>query len=669
MRKFLSFAVMALIAVAGWADEVTFDFSSAEGLNAMGITPPEQSNGVNLTDVGAITVGGVSLTAGNGSTETRVWNSQGSYTLRIYQGGSITLAVESGSIIGVTVNAANTTNFDLLANVGSYAVAGTVGTWSGSTSSVTFTHATTKNAQLATIVVTTSEEDPNDDPIGEDPNPVDPNITKLDSLSNLASLEEDTEFQFTTEAYVQYQWENYLWLMQLDDDYYAYAALVYGNVGRQYPIGAVIPAGWTGKKKTYKGLLEITNPTHFKAPTGQVEKDFTEPFDMTGYVAEIETYHYENMRVRIKGVALSDIDDNGNFTITSNEEDENGNPVAVTMAGYNKFGIEYPNVDPFEKYDIDGMVSIYNDVYQLFPITIEEAPGTRLWKVTYEGLEGNMKIADSLYVVMPLVDNQILVTDNATEILVDTYAEWGYTWYQDWYPTWIALDCGDDTQLFETVKNMQVLAPNTVKGEVADVTTNPRLILSSTPTGITDSDFEHYHIYSYNLSEDKIQALGNELGNATGVYKLINGEPYLCSFSGEVNVRLDFGLNPDLQNQIMQGCCYEMKCVFKINEPWEPSEQTDYSVSRKVKRAMLKPASLPSLKVKVTDDDYYTNYTIMPVSAEFITGVDNLDTTKQVAKVTYVNALGMKSNTPFQGVNIVITEHGDGTRTVAKTVK
>ncbi len=163
---------MALIAVAAWADEVTFDFSSEAGLQAMGITAPAQSNGVNLTDVGTITMDGVSLTAVNGSTETRVWNSQGNYALRIYVGGSITFAVESGSITDVTINAANTSNFDLLANVGNYSVNGAVGTWNGSTSSVTFSHTTTKNAQIATIVVTTSDEAPTDDPNGEGPNPV-----------------------------------------------------------------------------------------------------------------------------------------------------------------------------------------------------------------------------------------------------------------------------------------------------------------------------------------------------------------------------------------------------------------------------------------------------------------------------------------------------------------
>ena len=668
MRKFLSFAAMALVAVATWADEVTFDFSTEAGLQAMGITAPAQSNGVNLTDVGTITMDGVSLTAVNGSTETRVWNSQGSYALRIYVGGSITFAVESGSITDVTINAANTSNFDLLANVGNYSVNGSVGTWNGSTSSVTFSHTTTKNAQIASVVVTTSDAAPTDDPNGEDPDPVDPNITKLDSLANINTLDDGTEFQFTTEAYVQYQWGNYLWLMQLDDDYYAYAAMVYGDVGRTYQVGAVIPAGWTGVKTTYKGLVEITNPTHFKNATSLVDDMFTEPFDMTGYMSYIESDHYENMRVKFNGISLSEIDDSGNFTITSYEKDENENPITVTMAGYNKFGIDYPAIDPAEKYNIDGMVTIYNNNYQIYPITIEESPGTRLWKVTYEGLEGNMKIADSLYVALPMNNGQILVTDNATEVLVDTYAEWGYTWYQDWYPTWIALDCGDNTELYNAICQMQVLAPNTVKGEVVDVNTNPRLILSSTPTGTTDPNFESLHLYSYNISQDKIYALGNELGQATGRYKLINGEPYLCSAQDTVQVRLDFSLSPELQSQLVEGTRYDLTCVFKLSEPWE-AEDASYAPRRSYKAAASRAMKAPALKAKISDADYYTNYTIMPVGASVTTGIDNVNATKQAIKVSYVNMMGTVSDAPFKGVNIVITEFSDGTRVVTKAVK
>ncbi len=668
MRKFLTFAVLALIAVAAWADEVTFDFSSEAGLQAMGITAPAQSNGVNLTDVGTITMDGVSLTAVNGSTETRVWNSQGNYALRIYVGGSITFAVESGSITDVTINAANTSNFDLLANVGNYSVNGAVGTWNGSTSSVTFSHTTTKNAQIATIVVTTSDEAPTDDPNGEDPNPVDPNITKLDSLANINTLDDGTEFQFTTEAYVQYQWGNYLWLMQLDADYYAYAAMVYGDVARTYQVGAVIPAGWTGVKTTYKGLVEITDPTHFKNATGLVDDMFTEPFDMTGYMSYIESDHYENMRVKFNGIALSDIDNSGNFTITSNEKDEDGNDITVTMAGYNKFGIDYPVVDPAERYNIDGMVTIYNNNYQLYPISIEEAPGTRLWKVTYEGLEGNMKIADTLYVALPMTDGQILVTDNATEVLVDTYAEWGYTWYQDWYPTWIALDCGDNTELYNAICQMQALAPNTVKGEVVDVNTNPRLILSSTPTGIADPDFESLHLYSYDLNDGKIYALGNEMGQATGRFKLINGDPYLCSAQDTVQVRLDFSLNPELEITLNEGSRYDMTCVFKLSEPWE-AEDASYAPRRSYKSAVNRVMKAPSLKAKISDADYYTNYTIMPISASSITGINDIDATKQAVKVSYVNMTGNVSDNPFPGMNIVITHYNDGTKAITKAVK
>ena len=659
---------MALIAVAAWADEVTFDFSSEAGLQAMGITAPAQSNGVNLTDVGTITMDGVSLTAVNGSTETRVWNSQGNYALRIYVGGSITFAVESGSITDVTINAANTSNFDLLANVGNYSVNGAVGTWNGSTSSVTFSHTTTKNAQIATIVVTTSDEAPTDDPNGEDPNPVDPNITKLDSLANINTLDDGTEFQFTTEAYVQYQWGNYLWLMQLDADYYAYAAMVYGDVARTYQVGAVIPAGWTGVKTTYKGLVEITDPTHFKNATGLVDDMFTEPFDMTGYMSYIESDHYENMRVKFNGIALSDIDNSGNFTITSNEKDEDGNDITVTMAGYNKFGIDYPFVDPAERYNIDGMVTIYNNNYQLYPISIEEAPGTRLWKVTYEGLEGNMKIADTLYVALPMTDGQILVTDNATEVLVDTYAEWGYTWYQDWYPTWIALDCGDNTELYNAICQMQALAPNTVKGEVVDVNTNPRLILSSTPTGIADPDFESLHLYSYDLNDGKIYALGNEMGQATGRYKLINGDPYLCSAQDTVQVRLDFSLNPELEITLNEGSRYDMTCVFKLSEPWE-AEDASYAPRRSYKSAINRVMKAPSLKAKISGADYYTNYTIMPISASSITGINDIDATKQAVKVSYVNMTGNVSDNPFPGMNIVITHYNDGTKAITKAVK
>lgn len=51
------------------------------------------------------------------------------------------------------------------------------------------------------------------------------------------------------------------------------------------------------------------------------------------------------------------------------------------------------------------------------------------------------------------------------------------------------------------------------------------------------------------------------------------------------------------------------------------------------------------------------------------TGVNNVTTTKTVKNVTYVNALGMQSAEPFQGMNIVVTNYTDGSHTSTKVMK
>ncbi|MDY6252800.1 MAG: hypothetical protein SPL48_08760 [Bacteroidales bacterium] len=51
------------------------------------------------------------------------------------------------------------------------------------------------------------------------------------------------------------------------------------------------------------------------------------------------------------------------------------------------------------------------------------------------------------------------------------------------------------------------------------------------------------------------------------------------------------------------------------------------------------------------------------------TGVNNVTTTKTVKNVTYVNALGMQSAEPFQGMNIVVTNYTDGSHTATKVMK
>lgn len=51
------------------------------------------------------------------------------------------------------------------------------------------------------------------------------------------------------------------------------------------------------------------------------------------------------------------------------------------------------------------------------------------------------------------------------------------------------------------------------------------------------------------------------------------------------------------------------------------------------------------------------------------TGVNDVTTAKTVKNVTYVNALGMQSAEPFEGVNIVVTNYTDGSHTATKVMK
>ena len=69
------------------------------------------------------------------------------------------------------------------------------------------------------------------------------------------------------------------------------------------------------------------------------------------------------------------------------------------------------------------------------------------------------------------------------------------------------------------------------------------------------------------------------------------------------------------------------------------------------------------------------NYYITKVSHTIVqdptitTGVEDVDAEKTVAGVTYYNLLGVSSDSPFEGVNVVVTTYTDGTKSSKKIVK
>ena len=82
-------------------------------------------------------------------------------------------------------------------------------------------------------------------------------------LSDLDDMPDGTVVTFNHPATVLYQYNNYLYLK----DECGYGQ-VFGSLGGQiYLTGDVIPPGWGGIKKTYKGVVELANPKGFQSAT------------------------------------------------------------------------------------------------------------------------------------------------------------------------------------------------------------------------------------------------------------------------------------------------------------------------------------------------------------------------------------------------------------------
>lgn len=124
------------------AETASFIFNTDAGLSALGIAKPNSGAGTNLGST-KYTSGAISMTATNGGTATRVWNSSGTTSLRVYKtGGSLTFS--GATITKIAFNS----SVAMKANVGTLSGA----TWEGSASSVTFT--ATDNVTISTIAVT-----------------------------------------------------------------------------------------------------------------------------------------------------------------------------------------------------------------------------------------------------------------------------------------------------------------------------------------------------------------------------------------------------------------------------------------------------------------------------------------------------------------------------------
>ena len=622
---------MAIMAFANaWAATATFDFAH-HGAELFGFTAPSSSSSTegDITSECTATVDSVTLKVGASSTNTknRVYlDYNGNVQLRVYS-GAVTVAAPAGKTISSIVFHNSRWYAPSSVSSGSFVQEST---WGGNAASVTFNF--DGQCRLDSMVVTY-----------DDGGTIDPTVKELDTFLSFGdSIADGTKIRFTGMAFMVLNIGKFHFVRCESE--YLYSAIIYGDLDTEYKVGEYIPAGWTGVKGKVDGITVITGVEGLKPASVSASNGDCEAFDFTGYLGTFKdgVSTYENDYCAFKAVEINSIDADGKFTIT----ETNADSTTSTMAGINKFGIEYPATTANMKFTVQGILTkSENGVGVTFvPTAIAEYENVKkLWRIWYQGVDGTeYTIADTLYVVASTKalepdcgrKNLIYVTDNATQVVDDTYADWGYVETYDWAPDYIALDCGDNEEAYRAIAAMKVIAPATVRGILADNQTNPRFELMKTPSAL---DCEYPEIaYQHYQFGDSCWANGNQVSYASGKFVTIDGKEYFAGINADGTANQPIALDRRYIGDyaFSEGNTYEMRVVWKQHEPW-----TFDSSSSPIAKKMSKKAARPMpRKMKADDPNYFNNYSVCPLEVKPQSIVGDIDGNGEV-NVSDVTAL------------------------------
>lgn len=618
MKKVILLFAVALMAFANArAATATFDFAH-HGAELFGFTAPSSSSSTegDITSECTATVDGVTLKVGVSTTNTknRVYlDYNGNVQLRVYS-GAVTVAAPAGKTISSIVFHNSRWYAPSSVSSGSFVQESI---WGGNATSVTFNF--DGQCRLDSMVVTY-----------DDGGTIDPTVKELDTFLNFGdSIADGTKIRFTGMAFVVLNIGKFHFVRCESE--YLYSAIIYGDLDTEYKVGEYIPAGWTGVKSKVDGITVITGVEGLKPASVSASNSDCEAFDFTGYLGTFKdgVSTYENDYCAFKTVAINNIDADGKFTIT----EVNADSTTSTMAGVNKFGIKYPTTTANMKFTVQGILTkSENGVGVTFvPTAITEYENVKkLWRIWYQGVDGTeYTIADTLYVVAPTKalepdcgrKNLIYVTDNATQVVDDTYAEWGYVETYDWAPDYIALDCGDNEEAYRAIAAMKVIAPATVRGILADNQTNPRFELMKTPSAL---DCEYPEIaYQHYQFGDSCWANGNQVSYASGKFVTIDGKEYFAGINADGSANQPIALDRRYIGDyaFSEGMAYKMRVVWKQHEPWT-SDSNSSPITKKMSKKSTRP--MPH-KMKTDDPNYFNNYSVCPLEVKPQSTVGDID--------------------------------------------
>ena len=197
--------------------------------------------------------------------------------------------------------------------------------------------------------------------------------------------------------------------------------------------------------------------------------------------------------------------------------------------------------------------------------------------------------------------------------------------------------------------NVAMEATNVVAGEAADFAPNtycPINFMGESSVKGTNPAYTS----SYYFATPK----ANEYANVVwAVYNATDGAFYLPSHTGSINVQefkaafnVDYSLNSVDNPELTSGAVYSFK-------------------------ALVKEVAVPTTDAKSTSDAS-TKFVVYPLDLDankVATGVNDVNSAKEVKGVSYFNMMGVESAQPFDGVNIMVTTYTDGTQSAAKVLR
>ena len=198
--------------------------------------------------------------------------------------------------------------------------------------------------------------------------------------------------------------------------------------------------------------------------------------------------------------------------------------------------------------------------------------------------------------------------------------------------------------------NVAMEATNVVAGEATEFVPNTYCALNFMGKSSVKGNTPAYTNSSYYFAIPK----ANEYANVVwAVYNATDGAFYLPSHTGSINVQefkaafnVDYSLNSVDNPELTSGAVYSFE-------------------------ALVKEVAVPTTDAKSTSDAS-TKFVVYPLNLDankVATGVNDVNSAKEVKGVSYFNMMGVESAQPFDGVNIMVTTYTDGTQSAAKVVR